>query len=917
MSWVSFVSVTLFPSFGFAQVPHLINYQGRMVDGSGPVNGSTSLTVRMYATPAGGTPLYEDSNTVTIIDGLYDTLIGDQTNSGSLEAALQSPELYLEVAVGVSTLLPRERVTAVAYALVADGVKSNGVLAGMIAPGAISSAEIADGASLSEIVDDDGSGSGLDADLFDGQDSSAFATGTPIYVESDSASWRLAGNTGTAPGADFLGTTDLQPLEIRVNSERVARFEPSTNASGQIIPTVIFGHGSNLAAAGTAFGTTIGGGGTPTQPNRVEALFDTVSGGAGNRAAGGESVVSGGRRNSAAAFRSTVSGGFSNTIRSGSAAAAIGGGNDNIIEDDATNSVIAGGARNRIDSNAWFSVIGGGSENHLGSLFGYDFTHSVLGGGWQNDLGGSRSVIGGGDQNQMTYDAYQSVIGGGFSNSILTAQAAIGGGRENTIQLYASGATIAGGEGNTVLTNASAGVIGGGRGNRVGPDCNVPTIAGGSDNRIEGDANFGAIGGGLGNALGVSARGSVIGGGEYNDIRAHAQYAAVVGGFLNTNHGSYSTIAGGYENAIRTSFWTFVAGGHGNVIDSGSEYASIGGGRLNLVGSFVAGSVIAGGENNVITNAGGFSAIGGGSYNAILGSDRATIAGGSYNRMGPSSSHAAIGGGGANAIGQQADYATISGGTLNYVAYLATHATIGGGLTNAVDVGGVGSVIGGGQANLVSTNAAHAVIGGGERNIVAPGATHAVVGGGSGNEAGGIGSTVAGGFNNWAANTLSFAAGNRAIAAHVGSFVWGDASDEEIASTNDNSVTMRAVGGYRLLTDTNLASGAELPPGGGSWIALSDRSSKENLAPVDSDAILAKVAALPISTWNYRSQDDSIRHIGPMAQDFHAAFGVGERSTGITTIDADGVALAAIQALKRENEELQRRIQALEHALGR
>ena len=72
---------------------------------------------------------------------------------------------------------------------------------------------------------------------------------------------------------------------------------------------------------------------------------------------------------------------------------------------------------------------------------------------------------------------------------------------------------------------------------------------------------------------------------------------------------------------------------------------------------------------------------------------------------------------------------------------------------------------------------------------------------------------------------------------------------------------------------------------------------------MNAQVVLDKVAALPLSTWKYKSQDASIRHIGPMAQDFKAAFGVGETDTGITTVDADGVALAAIQGLNRKVEE--------------
>jgi hypothetical protein len=89
--------------------------------------------------------------------------------------------------------------------------------------------------------------------------------------------------------------------------------------------------------------------------------------------------------------------------------------------------------------------------------------------------------------------------------------------------------------------------------------------------------------------------------------------------------------------------------------------------------------------------------------------------------------------------------------------------------------------------------------------------------------------------------------------------------------------------------------------GSGTWNSVSDRNMKENFKAVNPRDILRKVLNLPISTWNYKTQDASIRHIGAMAQDFKAAFKVGEDDKHISTIDPDGVALAAIQGL---NEEL-------------
>ena len=90
----------------------------------------------------------------------------------------------------------------------------------------------------------------------------------------------------------------------------------------------------------------------------------------------------------------------------------------------------------------------------------------------------------------------------------------------------------------------------------------------------------------------------------------------------------------------------------------------------------------------------------------------------------------------------------------------------------------------------------------------------------------------------------------------------------------------------------------------------SDRALKANLVSIEPDTILARVRDLPISTWNYTNDDPSIRHIGPMAQDFAALFQVGADDRHIHPIDAQGVALAAIQGLTGEVERLHR-----EHAV--
>ncbi len=76
----------------------------------------------------------------------------------------------------------------------------------------------------------------------------------------------------------------------------------------------------------------------------------------------------------------------------------------------------------------------------------------------------------------------------------------------------------------------------------------------------------------------------------------------------------------------------------------------------------------------------------------------------------------------------------------------------------------------------------------------------------------------------------------------------------------------------------------------------SARAAKQGFVPVDTAAVLAKVAALPIATWAY-TNSHGVRHLGPVAEDFHAAFALGDSTQHIATVDADGVALAAIQGL--------------------
>jgi len=357
-----------------------------------------------------------------------------------------------------------------------------------------------------------------------------------------------------------------------------------------------------------------------------------------------------------------------------------------------------------------------------------------------------------------------------------------------------------------------------------------------------------------------------------NNHRAlQLQYATIV---INGNTLTGVNVLGGYElNSISASATgATIAGGGGmyfgqnspNIVNA--EYGTIGGGLRNTAGNN--GSTVGGGIGN--------------------------LANGVYSM---------VGGGGQNTA--SANFATVGGGSSNTAG--GNTATVGGGLRN--NASNIANTVGGGADNTASGN-------------------YATIGGGQVNRATGIQSTVPGGQFNTAAGSGSFAAGLRAKANHDGAFVWADSVFVDFASTAANEFNVRASGGTRIFSNATATTGVLLAAGNGSWSSASDRNLKANFRTVDTLSILEKLLAMPLTTWNYKANTD-IRHIGVMAQDFFAAFGgLGLDDKHIDTVDADGVALAAIQGLnrklevsntelKKENSELKARLEALELAVHR
>lgn len=389
---------------------------------------------------------------------------------------------------------------------------------------------------------------------------------------------------------------------------------------------------------------------------------------------------------------------------------------------------------------------------------------------------------------------------------------------------------------------------------------------------------------------------NLIGGWNTNVVRDGAVGAVIAGGGApddgsgtpapNEASDNHAVVSGGMSNFAGTQ--------NGNPADA--AYATIGGGDRNIAGAYAA--TIGGGTGNRVDHAppAPYGTIAGGRDN-VVGADYATVAGGFGNRAG--AAYATIGGGGrsdpvdgntANRVSD--DYGTVAGGGNNQVGNAnalpadATYATVGGGGGNTASA--QGATVGGGGGNRASGN-------------------YATVAGGVFSAADGEHATVPGGAGNFASGPGSFAAGRLSAASHAGSFVWGDGT-RIAASQGPNTFNVLATGGMRFYFDT-LGNHCDLTSTA-NWTCstVSDRTVKSDVRSVDGRAILDRVAALPIQRWRYTSQTPRSEHIGPMAQDFYAAFQVGEDDTHINTVDADGVALAAIQGLYQRVREQEAQI---------
>jgi hypothetical protein len=362
-------------------------YQGRLNTGSNPANGSYNLTFTLFTTGSGGSatagPLTNSATAVS--NGLFTVTL----DFGS--GLFNGTAYWLEIGVATNgstsfqILSPRQSLTPTPYAIYGENA-GTAVLANTVASGSVSSSQL-------NTLAPPSSGQVL---AFNGSSLIWTTPGTAL------SAWGLSGNAGTTAGVNFLGTTDNQPLELKVGGLRGLRLEPT----GSSYPNVIGGGPSNVASNGVT-GVFVGGG-----VNNIAGHQQTVVGGGyQNHAFGYISTIAGGAYNLANGNEAFVGGGAYNTA--GLYSVAAGGDLNSAI--NAYSSVVGGLANT---ASGQYSFVGGGTDSSavstpLGNIASGDFSSVVGGDG--NHAPGDDAAIGGGADN--TASGVWSTVPGGTLNT--------------------------------------------------------------------------------------------------------------------------------------------------------------------------------------------------------------------------------------------------------------------------------------------------------------------------------------------------------------------------------------------------------------------------------------------------------------------------------------------------------------------
>lgn len=424
-------------------------YQGRFNTNGTPYTGSAEFQFTLWDATSGGGQIAATTPASVIVgvtNGLFDTSL--DFGAAAFSGADRWLQIDARTTIGsFTTLTPRQKVTPTPYAMRAGSVQTNGL------PGGVYGNAVTFNNPANSI---NGTHTGNGAGLIS-LNASQLTSGTvpdarlAANVARTNQVWLLGGNAGTAAGTQFLGTTDDEPLELKVNGQRGLRIEPNTNGA----PNIIGGSANNVADAGVV-GAFIGGGGA------TNFFFGGIS-----------------HTNRIASSFGTIGGGFDNLIHTNARAATIGGGQDNLIQGGG-NSTIGGGQENVIQGGST-AIIAGGNRNTMTNA-----TFSFIGGGFDNRIEGSAGAIASGEFNEIRSQT-GGFIGGGVLNQLGGTN--ITGSSSGVSNVFNA---IAGGALNWIAQGAAHSFIGGGRNNVISNGVSFATVPGGHENRAAGDYSFAA-----------------------------------------------------------------------------------------------------------------------------------------------------------------------------------------------------------------------------------------------------------------------------------------------------------------------------------------------------------------------------------------------------------------------------------------
>jgi hypothetical protein len=387
-------------SISFAQVPQMINYQGKLTKSTGaPVDTTISMVFTIYADSGGTISKWSETQTTVIVDkGVFNVLLGsvvpipDSVFNGSVR--------YLGVKVGGDPeITPRKPMVSVAYAYRAGG------------GGGYWTFRITDTADTTLIAKGPWGIARYGNVLYGNRDSTHVNLG--VACTTGTSGWNnqyctVGGGIGnTASGRD--ATVGGGYGNTASNGYATVGGGVQNTASGS---DATVGGGSSDTASGTR--ATVGGGFS----NVASGSEATVGGGYSNTASGTDATVGGGYDNTASNWYATVGGGLSN-VASGTTATVGGGNSDTASGTDAT---VGGGYSNTASLD--YATVGGGYDNTASSWY------ATVGGGLFNVASGSEATVGGGYSN--TASGSDATVGGGYSNTASALYATVPGGYADT-----------------------------------------------------------------------------------------------------------------------------------------------------------------------------------------------------------------------------------------------------------------------------------------------------------------------------------------------------------------------------------------------------------------------------------------------------------------------------------------------------